>query len=307
MEWVKKGLIRGVVENIPWAQSHAQVPTLLIYKDRLRVYFATRPQANITLTTFCDLDLNDFTKVIYIHDRPILELGKSGTFDQYGIMPSSIVVHDNVIYLYYSGWCRSVGVPYSNYTGLAQSLDGGITFKKVYDGPILDRTQVELFSATSPEVYYDGNWHMWYCSGTNWHEVNGEFEHTYDLKYASSSDGISWQQKNQTCIFQENEFEAITKPSVLKLGNKYHMWYCYRSSFNFRNGEGAYKIGYADSDDLVQWRRKDFLAGISLSESGWDSEMNAYPATIRIGNNIYLFYNGNSFGKFGFGYAQLKF
>ncbi len=43
---------------------------------------------NITLTSFCDLDLNDLSNVLYIHDKPILELGDPGTFDQYGIMPS---------------------------------------------------------------------------------------------------------------------------------------------------------------------------------------------------------------------------
>src|SRR5215831_526086 len=112
MEWVKKGLIDNVVERILWAKSHAQVPTLLLKKDRVRVYFATRPQSDLTLTTFCDLDINDLSKVIYVNDKPILDLGEPGTFDQFGIMPSSIIEKDNIIYLYYSGWSRSVGVPY---------------------------------------------------------------------------------------------------------------------------------------------------------------------------------------------------
>ena len=132
MEWVKKGMVKNVVEKIGWSESHAQVPTVLLKKDKLRVYFATRPQPDITLTTFCDLDINDLSNVIYVHDLPILELGEPGSFDQYGIMPSSIIEKDDIVYLYYSGWSRSVGVPYSNFTGLARSLDGGITFQKVF-------------------------------------------------------------------------------------------------------------------------------------------------------------------------------
>jgi hypothetical protein len=306
MEWVKKGLITNVVEQIGWAASHAQVPTLLLKKDRLRVYFATRPQPDKTLTTFCDLDLNDLSHVLYVHDKPILDVGDPGTFDQHGIMPSSVIQHGDIIYLYYSGWSRSVGVPYSNYTGVARSDDGGVTFRKVFMGPILDRTKFELFSATSPEVRYDGDWHMWYCSGTNWHEVNGKLEHTYDIKYATSDDGLNWRQNNQPVIIQKDKFEAITKPTVIEIGGKFHMWYCYRGTFDFRGGSDAYKMGYADSLDLVTWKRQDHLAGIDLSQDGWDSEMIAYPATIKIGNETFMFYNGNSFGKKGFGYAQLK-
>jgi predicted GH43/DUF377 family glycosyl hydrolase len=306
MEWIKKGMINNVIEKIGWAKTHAQVPTLFLKEDRLRVYFATRPQQNVTLTTFCDLDLEDFSHIIYVHDRPILELGEPGTFDQHGIMPSSVIQKDGIVYLYYSGWSRSIGVPYSNFTGLAISDDGGFTFKKVFRGPVLDRTKTEIFSATSPEVFFNGDWHMWYCSGTNWHEINGKFEHTYDIKYAVSDDGYNWKQNNKIAISQINMYEAITKPTVIELDGKYHMWYCHRGSFDFRNGRESYKVGYADSIDMINWNRKDNQAGIFLSEEGWDSEMQAYPAAIKIQGTIYLFYNGNSFGRNGFGYAKLK-
>jgi predicted GH43/DUF377 family glycosyl hydrolase len=306
MDWIKAGRIDNLIERISWSTSHAQVPTLLLKKDRLRVYFATRPKQDLTMTTFCDLDINDLSKVIYVHDKPILELGSPGTFDQHGIMPSTVVEKDGKVYLYYSGWCRSVGVPYNNYTGLAISEDGGITFRKPYAGPVIDRTKFELFSATSPHVFYNGKWHMWYCSGTNWHKINEKFEHTYDIKYASSDNGEDWYQYNQVIIAQKDEFEAITKPTTIKIGDLYHMWYCYRGSFNFRDGGDAYKIGHAISTDMVNWQRDDEHPGISASADGWDSEMVAYPAVIQINDSFYLFYNGNSFGKEGFGYAKLK-
>jgi sucrose-6-phosphate hydrolase SacC (GH32 family) len=306
MHWRKCGLIEGIISKIGWTKTHAQVPTLLIKKNALRVYFATRPSQDMTLITFCDLDIKDPQKVLYVHDKAILELGQAGTFDQFGIMPSSVVNHNGVIYLYYSGWSRSVGVPYNNYTGLAISEDGGTTFRKAFKGPILDRTPLEIYSATSPEVYYDNSWHMWYCSGTNWHNINGKFEHTYNIKYAHSNDGIRWKQNNQVAIVQKNEYEAITKPTVLYLNGKYHMWYCYRGSFDFRiSGLNSYKIGYATSTDLIHWERIDGDAGIKSSDNGWDCEMLAYPAVINTPDNIYLFYNGNNFGKEGFGYAQL--
>jgi predicted GH43/DUF377 family glycosyl hydrolase len=148
---------------------------------------------------------------------------------------------------------------------------------------------------------------MWYCSGTNWHQINGKFEHTYDIKYASSANGHDWVQHNQVAIRQHNEYEAITKPTVIFLNGLYHMWYCYRGSFGFREGGDTYRVGYAVSRDLINWERKDEESGITVSREGWDDQMIAYPAVAQIGDTFYLFYNGNSFGKDGFGYAKLKF
>jgi hypothetical protein len=45
---------------------------------------------------------------------------------------------------------------------------------------------------------------------------------------------------------------------------------------------------------------------LELSNEGWDSEMIAYPYIINIKGKSVMFYNGNSFGKTGFGYAVLE-
>lgn len=308
MQWVKKGFLFGPGQGHDWMKSHAQVPTALLKREEgiLRVYFATRPEPGRAMTSFVDLDLEDLTRVKYVHDKVILEVGRPGTFDQHGVMPSSVVEHNGKVFLYYSGWSKSVGVPYNNFTGLAISEDGGRTFVKFSEAPVLERNHYELFSATSPNVMKEGNkWHMWYCSGTNWHNINGRLEHTYDIKYASSDDGMHWKQTGQPAVAQKDQFEAITKPAVIRMNDLYHMWYCYRGSEDFRDGKQSYRIGYAVSEDAVSWKRMDDKAGITVSEEGWDSLMMAYPEIIRIDNKIIMLYNGNHFGADGFGYAEL--
>jgi len=64
-------------------------------------------------------------------------------------------------------------------------------------------------------------------------------------------------------------------------------------------------LGYAFSDDLINWERCDDLVGITVSDEGWDSEMICYPNLFQIDDRIYLLYNGNQFGKEGFGLARL--
>lgn len=309
MKWEKKDRIFKANGNYGWMISHAQVPTMLIrpQENLIRVYFSTRPIQSQSRITFLDLDINDPSKVIYINENPILELGKLGTFDEHGLMPSSVIEYNDLIYLYYSGWQRGFSVPYNNYTGLAISKDGGKTFKKYSESPILDRKNQELYSATSPCVLKEDDfWHMWYCSGTHWLEVNGKLEHTYDIKYAKSIDGKIWDQTGKISIQQKNKFEAITKPAVIKINQTYHMWFCYRGSQDFRDGIESYKIGYALSSDGTNWERNDALSGIETSKEGWDSKMIAYPEIKKNGNQIIMLYNGNSFGKEGFGWAILN-
>ena len=85
------------------------------------------------------------------------------------------------------------------------------------------------------------------------------------------------------------------------------MYFCYRSSVDFRkNKNNTYRIGYAYSNDLINWKRNDDLVGIDVSKDGWDSDMQCYPHIFRCDDNIYLLYNGNKFGRFGFGAAVLE-
>jgi len=273
----------------------------------LRVYFATRPKQSLSLTSYIDFDINDFSKILYIHPDPILEPGRPGEFDEHGIMPSSVIVRDGLIFLYYSGWQRTSGLPYNNFTGLAISEDGGDTFVKYEKNPILGKSEDEKYSATSPCVYYhDGLWHMWYTSGTDWVEIDGKYEHTYDLKYAVSNNGQEWTRTGDVALPQRTKYEAITKPSVIRINDSYHMWFCYRGSRDFRKGSGSYKIGYAKSHDLKTWIREDDRSGIDVSKNDWDSNMIAYPAVAKFKDDIIMVYNGNDFGANGFGYAILE-
>jgi hypothetical protein len=50
----------------------------------------------------------------------------------------------------------------------------------------------------------------------------------------------------------------------------------------------------------------DSRAGIGVSASGWDSEMIEYPFVFDHAGARYMLYNGNGYGKSGFGIAVLE-
>lgn len=304
IEWRKQGKLFQPDGAHGWMNSHAQIPTVLVLEDRLRVYFATRPQNDLTLTTFVDLDRTDPKKVIYIHDRPVLELGKRGMFDSHGLMPNYVTARDGRIFLYYVGWYRGSSIPYHNAVGLAVSDDGGITFQRLFDGPILDRTPPEPYSMGSISIVENqGVHHMFYTYVFDWLEVNDKLEPIYHIRHATSEDGIEWKKSGRICIKDRYRGEAVARPSIVFENGVYHMWFCYRGSEDFRGGRDSYRIGYASSVNLLDWERDDDLAGITVSESGWDSAMITYPCVVEVDDHYFMFYNGNGFGASGFGYA----
>lgn len=310
--WSNHGLVFKPSGQHGWIKTHAQVPTALRINGTniIRVFFSSRPRSGLSLTTFLDIDEITLSEIVYLHPKPILDLGDVGAFDEHGIMPSSVISEGDNVFLYYSGWSRRVNVPYANYTGLAISNNGGKTFRKYSKSPILDEQNWGPFSATSPcVVRADNYWHMFYCSGTNWHEINGKLEHVYDIKHAISHDGVKWHKSNKAVIPQKTPYEAITRPTVYYDGERYNMFFCFRGSSDFRDGTDSYKIGYSYSYDLAEWCRTNWIYDPLTSKKriykkSWDDSMQSYPYLLSLDTKVLMLYNGNSFGYGGFGLAS---
>ncbi len=311
MRWRKLGHVFDPRAHRDWAGTHAQVPTVLVMQDRLRVYYADRTPEGRSFPTFLDVDRSDPTRVLALHRRAVLDHGAPGTFDDEGVMPAYAMHHQGRVWLYYSGWNRRVSVPYHNATGLAVSDDQGVTFRRAFEGPLLDRTPAEPYLAVTPWVWRgsdgDGDpWRAWYVSGLRWVEIAGRHEPVYVIKYAQSRDGVVWERPNVQCVAQRHELEAFSHPTVWFDGSTWHMWYCHRDSRDYRDGAGAYRIGYARSRDAIRFERADDEAGIDVGAQGWDDSMLCYPSVVPVDDHIYMFYNGNAFGQTGIGVAVLE-
>lgn len=310
MPWIKKGLIYSSNGNYDWNISHAQLPiTEIIDDQKWRIYYSSRDKFNRSFPSYIDVEAGNPQNILYTHDKPILRLGKPGTFDDNGIMPTSILSYAGNKYLFYIGWNIGVTVPYHNSIGLAICKGNNDNFKKLSEGPIIDRSIVDpFFTGTAFVLLEDDVWKMWYLSCTKWEVMMNKIEPFYHIKYAESIDGIHWKRDGKVAIEYSGEREGgICSASIIKEKGLYKMWYSYRSKTDFReNPNASYRIGYAESLDGLKWQRMDKEVGIGLSVDGWDSIMLAYPNLIIWNNRKYMFYNGNGFGKTGFGYAVLE-
>ena len=289
-----------------WSKTHAQIPTIYFNGEKSRVYYTTRDADYRSNISFVELDSSKLNSVSHVHGKPLLQLGKPGSFDSDGIMMSCLVEHNNALFLYYVGWNRLIIPSYNLSIGRAVSYDEGVTFEKCYDGPIMTRDISDPFFVAMPNIIIQNDlWKMWYISCTEWKPVGQSFEPVYLIKYAESKDGINWNKRTKPCIDYKYDGEALGRPSVIFENGKYKMWYSSRGSVGYRdNKNSSYRIGYAESENGVDWIRMDEeMTEFKISESGWDSQMMCYAHVADVNKKRYMVYNGNGFGKTGFGLA----
>ena len=296
-----------------WLKEFAQAPATLVFEDFVRVYFSCRPAADpaglyVSYSGFVDLDRGDLFKVLRVSDSPILTLGGLGEFDEFGTYPVSVVLDGEDVRAYYGGWTRCESVPFNVAIGCAVSRDGGVTFSRFGSGPVLSYSPEEPFVLSGPKVRrFDGHWQLFYIAGRKWKVVAGRPEPVYKIRMAVSSDGIRWKKINKDLIESRvEEDEAQASPDVFYANGRYHMFFCYRYSSEYRGKARGYRIGYAVSDNLIDWTRNDEKAGIDVSESGWDSEMISYPHVFDVDGATYMAYLGDQVGRSGFGLAKLE-
>jgi hypothetical protein len=313
-KWEKLGRVFDPTEikDRYWLKEFAQAPSVLIFEKFIRVYFSCRPLPDqngqyVSYSAYLDLSRDDLFKIIKIADEPVLELGALGTFDEFGTYPISVIRKGDQVLAYYGGWTRCESIPFTVAIGAAVSHDDGEHFTKLGDGPILSSNTDDPFVLSGPKIRRFNNlWYLWYVAGTKWLGNNGKPEAVYKIRMATSTDGLNWIRNGKNIIenrLEENECQA--SPDVFYYDDKYHMFFCYKYSLDFRNNERGYRIGYAVSDDLVKWVRNDARAGIDISDRGWDDQSIAYPHVFELDGHIYMFYLGNQVGRFGFGLATL--
>jgi len=260
---------------------------------------------------FVDMQKN-LRDVIRVSGKTVIPLGELGCFDEHGIFPMSVMRHGDAVYGYTCGWNRRVSVSVDTAIGLAISRDDGLTFQRIGDGPVLAASLHEPCLVGDGFVKVVGDvFHMWYIFGTGWKRFSADAppERTYKIGHAVSSDGINWVKEEARQIIADrlgvDESQAL--PTVIGIDGTYHMFFCYRQSSDFRkNKDRGYRIGHAYSDDLVNWARNDENPLLDVTPGDWDSDMLCYPHVFESNGKVFLLYNGDEFGRYGFGVAELE-
>jgi predicted GH43/DUF377 family glycosyl hydrolase len=300
MPWKKLGLVYVARGKFGWDRSHAYVPTPIVLKDRVRVYVAFLDSNQIGRVGYVDLSMDNPLKIIGVSRKPVLDVGRKGSFDEHGVSPMSVITENGKYFMFYTGWKRNPekGIRYTLFTGLAYSEDA-TRFSRYSNKPLLPSSKQERYIRSAAFVMRESNtYKMWYAGGSEWVDYEGKLVPSYKLKYLESDSLTNWGQNGRVIMdFANRDEYGFGRPWVIKEDGIYKMWYSVRT---FSKG---YRIGYAESEDGIKWTRMDDKVGIDVSKEGWDSQMICFASVININGRRYLLYNGNNYGETGFGLA----
>ena len=218
-----------------------------------------------------------------ICERPLLELGPAGGFDEHGMMPTMIVEKGSDLLLYYTGWSRLAGkrpttmhleLPSaamvetrSNVFFPVRSCPGRITSRSRPLSPGLSATnRASGICGTRPEpngwrarATRTGVSHL-LCMVPRWHRMDA-------IRKNDHPSILLWRLSRAPRCSIVGEFDlayVVLPPGQPAIS---------RRRFRLSNGLRSHT-------DLRTWHRDDAAAGIDVTGSGWDSQMVAYPCVV---------------------------
>ena len=299
MNWKKLGQVYHCKSIDEYLLSHASNPLAIHLKDDIyRVFFSGRDKENKSSVGY--VDINIIEKIVLSTCKEVVvTYGDEDSFYSHGISIGNMYKIEDKNYIQFMAWQIRNGGHWRGDIGRLELNNNLDSLKLNPNSVYIGCNEEDKVSLSYSWIMKDeGIYKMWYGSTIDWSSPNGEMVHV--IKYATSSDGENWERKGLAIPYEIGVAQAFSRPTVLKDNQGYHMWFSYRS------GDGTkYRIGYAHSLDGITWdRKKDY--GIDVSESGWDSEMICYPFVFEHKGKIYMLYNGNDYGREGFGLAVLE-
>ncbi len=280
-----------------WATSHASYPVAVAdERGTLRVFYSPRDEKGRSSIAALDLSVSgDAWKVSAVDDRPLLLPGKRGAFDDSGVTVGCLVRDGDAWFLYYLGWSLGTTVPFRNFIGLAAATTLAGPFERVSETPVVDRGPLTPYSLGYPWVVRTGSgFRMWFGSHVEWGEEWLAMRHV--VRSARSDDGIRWRVESRVALDLEGREYALSRPCVRIEDERWRMWLSRR--------DPGYALAYAESDDAETWRRMDDAVTFERPPEAWEDESREYASVFEHDGSRYMLYNGNGYGRTGFGIAR---
>jgi predicted GH43/DUF377 family glycosyl hydrolase len=303
MRWERRGKIYEHTRPNGWWHSHAMAPSAVaLSPDTIRVYLGCWDAGGISRIGYIDVASDNPATIRRVCERPVLDIGRDGCFDENGVFPAHASLVDGEVRLYYTGFQLGHKVRHYNFGGLAVSRDGE-RFTRVSEAPILDRADEGLTVRAGQSVWREGdNFRTVYAAGNGWETVGDRPRPVYDVYYQDSPDGRTYASRGRCIVAHDPAREhGLGRPQITKIGDEYFVFYT-RRTLDLR-----YFMGCARSRDGRDWTRADELIDFRHPDGGFDSQMIYFPSVVQVPgrDRWFLFYSGNDFGGAGLGYAEL--
>ena len=188
---------------------------------------------------------------------------------------------------YYGGWTRCESVPFNVAIGVRDEPRRWLqTSAELGPGPVLSYSPDEPFVLSGPKIRrFAGQLatlvHRRPKVEAGARPARARLQDPHGHFRTTASTGPSYDRDLIRSRIEEDEAQA--SPDVFHANGKYHMFFCYRYSSDFRGQAARLPHRLRIQHELVDWDRDDAKAGIDVSADGWDAEMVSYPARVRAG------------------------
>jgi predicted GH43/DUF377 family glycosyl hydrolase len=218
----------------------------------------------------------------------LLEVGPLGAWDEAGVANPTVLTTGTGFQMWYVG-LNNTG---KRAIGYATSPDG-LTWTKYDDNPVLYPDTSDGSSFDFPTVIQDGpgDYKMWYSGGRI-------------IWLATSSDGLTWTKHLDAPALRSGTSGAwdeaqVYAPQVITGTDRYEMWYTAESWSNPKP-----QIGYAWSDDGVNWTTSPNNPVLSGTTNTWEEGEVIYPTVLKKNATAYqMWYRAGASGEQAFGQA----
>lgn len=174
--------------------------------------------------------------------------------------------------------------------------DGNLT--KLSTHPWMDLDQEDPISLSYPAVFEDADSKsIWYGSTYTWDSGNGEMVHV--LKEAKLAHDGRVIKGDKIMPYVLGSAQAFSRPAIVRIENILLMAYSYRGNTT------KYRIGFMQIGDMSTASHLNGITPFLTSNNSWESEMVEYPSFFYLNDQLYMLYNGNSFGKTGIGVVEV--
>ncbi|MBC7602562.1 MAG: hypothetical protein H7255_07885 [Ramlibacter sp.] len=303
--WQKLGLLYcpSSDRRHPKLLSHAANPLPVhMVGDIYRVYFSGRDALKRSSVGAVDVDIVK-RQVVKEHAEPFFEHGPAGSFYADGVSVGNCYDDSGGRkHMLFMGWQNPSDAHWRGDIGRLQ-VGGDFGLTMVDAQPLLASDATDPLGLSYPWVMRagadappDALFDMWYGSTLNWDAGNGEMLHV--IQHSRSADGAHWEKEGLAVPFEIGVAQAYSRPTVVRDAHGLHMWFSYRGKVG-----QTYRIGYAFCPPGGSWELRLADTGIDVSSDGWDCEMIEYPFVFEHGGLRYMLYNGNGYGRSGFGLA----
>jgi predicted GH43/DUF377 family glycosyl hydrolase len=305
MNWHRLGLIFDASRyaNSTWFANSALTPQpFKMDGNVIRVFAGFRDTTGASRIGYVDLDSTDPMRILEVSDKPVLDLGRDGCFDDNGLILGDVVDTPDGVYLFYVGFQLIKKAKFLAFSGVAISRNGGHTFARLSEAPILGRAPEQTtIGAIHSARYENQTWRLWFARGDGWEMINGTPYPRYHICYTETKDLLNIPRTALTCVEPEYPEYRIGRPKVYRIADGSYIMYATKGTIG-----GDYTPSLFRSPDGIKWERHEAETGLPLSPEGWDSQTLCYPAMLNNGDHTFMVHNGNQMGLHGFGGAVTR-